>query len=236
MLISVDLGLVVGLAGMGLAGAAGGVEGAGDLGGGQAGLAGGGGQRAQVGGRVRFEGAVGGPEQAGVAVALGLGGDPAGQVVQVAAGSLALPRLGQAGLALRVQEGGDGGPVQGAGLAAGGQDPVAMAADLGGRRQDVPAGRAEVQVAVGQVAAALGGAGEVEVQAAAGGADPGGGAVQQPGVAEPCGVAEAVAGVAVLVDVQVLRGAEDADVGGVRGADVGGVLRPRSRVAAGPWW
>jgi hypothetical protein len=32
----------------------------------------------------------------------------------------------------------------------------------------------------------------------------------------------------------VLRGAEDADVGGVRGADVGGVLRPRSRVAAGP--
>jgi hypothetical protein len=32
----------------------------------------------------------------------------------------------------------------------------------------------------------------------------------------------------------VLRGAEDADVGGVRGADVGGVLKPRSRVAAGP--
>jgi hypothetical protein len=35
---------------------------------------------------------------------------------------------------------------------------------------------------------------------------------------------------------RLLRGAEDADVGGVRGADVGGVLRPRSRVAAGPWW
>src|SRR5262249_31924585 len=34
----------------------------------------------------------------------------------------------------------------------------------------------------------------------------------------------------------LLRGAEDAGVGGVRGADVGGVLRPRSRVAAGPWW
>ena len=117
MLISVDLGLVVGLAGMGLAGAAGGVQGAGDLGVGQAGLAGGVGQRAQVGGGVGFEGAVGGPEQAGVAVALGLGGDPAGQVVQVAAGSLALPRLGQAGLALGLQEAGDGGPVQGAAAA-----------------------------------------------------------------------------------------------------------------------
>jgi CHAT domain-containing protein len=37
-------------------------------------------------------------------------------------------------------------------------------------------------------------------------------------------------------EARVLRGAEDADVGGVRGADVGGVFRPRSRVAAGPWW
>jgi hypothetical protein len=57
-------------------------------------------------------------------------------------------------------------------------------------------------VAAGQVAAALGGAGEVGVQAAAGGADPGARAVEQPGVAEPSGGAEAVAGVAVLVDVQ----------------------------------
>ena len=65
----------------GLGGAAGGVEGAGDLGFVEAGLAGGGGQRAEVGGVVGFQGAVGGPEQAGVAVALGLGGDPAGQRV-----------------------------------------------------------------------------------------------------------------------------------------------------------
>ena len=62
-----------------------------------------------------------------------------------------------------------------------GQDPVGMAADLGGRGQDVPAGRAEVQVVAGQVAAVLGGAGEVGVQAAAGGAHVGGGAVEQPG-------------------------------------------------------
>ena len=101
--------------GAGLAGPASGVQGLADFLVTEAGLAGGGGQRAQVGGRVRFEGAVGGPEQAGVAVALGLGGDPAGQVVRVAAGSLALPGLGRAGLALRVQEGGGGGLVQGAG-------------------------------------------------------------------------------------------------------------------------
>ena len=71
------------VAGVGLAGAAGGVQGPGDLGVGQAGLAGGVGQRAQVGGGVGLQGAVGGPEQAGVAVAFGLGGDPAGQVAQV---------------------------------------------------------------------------------------------------------------------------------------------------------
>ena len=84
MLISVHrLGLVIGRFGVGLAGAAGGVQGPGDLGVGQAGLAGGVGERAQVGGGVGFQGAVGGPEQAGVAVAFGLGGDPAGQVAQV---------------------------------------------------------------------------------------------------------------------------------------------------------
>ena len=84
MLISVHrLGLVIGRFGVGLAGAAGGVQGPGDLGVAEAGLAGGGGQRAQVGGGVGLQGAVGGPEQAGVAVAFGLGGDPAGQVAQV---------------------------------------------------------------------------------------------------------------------------------------------------------
>jgi hypothetical protein len=57
----------------------------------------------------------------------------------------------------------------------------------------------------------------------------------------PAGAAQIAPGVGLVADedgglVTVLRGAEDADVGGVRGADVGGVLRPRSRVAAGPWW
>ena len=82
------------------------------------------------------------------------------------------------------------------------EELVGLAADLGGRGQDVAAGRAEVQVVAGQVAVALGGAGEVGVQAAAGGADVGGGAVQQPGVAEPAEAPEPVAGRAVLVDVQ----------------------------------
>ena len=46
----------------------------------QADLAGGGGQGVQVGGGVGAQGAVGSPEQAGVAVPLGLAGDPAGQL------------------------------------------------------------------------------------------------------------------------------------------------------------
>ena len=123
-------------------------------------------------------------------------------MVRVAAGSLALPGLGQAGLALRVQEGGDGGPVQGTGLACGGQGPVGMAADLGRRGQDVPAAEPEVQVAAGQVAAVLGGAGEVGVQAAAGGSHVGCGAVEQPGLLELAEGGVAAACVAVLVDVQ----------------------------------
>ena len=87
MLMSVRcLGLVVGRIRVGLAGSAGGVQGPGDFLVLEAGVAGGGGQGAQVGGRVGLQGAVGGPEQAGVAVALGLGGDPAGQVVQRLAG------------------------------------------------------------------------------------------------------------------------------------------------------
>ena len=87
MLISVHrLGLVTGRLGAPLGGAAGGVQGPGDLRFAEAGLAGGGGQQAQVGGRVGVQGAVGGPEQARVAVPLGPGGDPAGQVVQGPAG------------------------------------------------------------------------------------------------------------------------------------------------------
>ena len=83
------------MAGVGAAGAAGGVQGPGDLGVGQAGLAGGVGELAQVGGGVGVQGAVGGPEQAGVAVAFGLGGDPAGQVADVVARGPGLPRLRQ---------------------------------------------------------------------------------------------------------------------------------------------
>jgi hypothetical protein len=45
---------------------------------------------AKVGGGVGFQGAVGGPEQAGVAVAFGLGGDPARQVAEIGAGCLGL--------------------------------------------------------------------------------------------------------------------------------------------------
>jgi hypothetical protein len=81
--MSAGLGLVVGLTGAGAGGVAGGVQGPGDLGVGQAGLAGGVGELAQVGGGVSVQGAVGGPEQACVAVAFGLGGDPAGQMFQV---------------------------------------------------------------------------------------------------------------------------------------------------------
>ena len=105
MLMSVRcLGLVIGRGGVALAGFAGGVQGSGDLLVVESGVAGGGGQGAQVGGRVGFQGAVGGPEQAGVAVALGLGRDPAGQAVEVTVrgraglGSLLLPLgLQQAG-------------------------------------------------------------------------------------------------------------------------------------------
>src|SRR5215470_8370870 len=65
---------------IGLAGAAGGVEGAGDLAVAEAGLAGGGSQRAEGGGGGGVQGAVGGPVQAAVAIAFGPAGDPAGQL------------------------------------------------------------------------------------------------------------------------------------------------------------
>src|ERR1035441_5289448 len=68
---------------------AGGVEGPGDLGFVEAGVPGGGGQGGQVGGRIGVQGAVGRPEQASVAVPLGLAGDPAGQVADVLGGGRA---------------------------------------------------------------------------------------------------------------------------------------------------
>ena len=52
------------------------------------------------------------------------------------------------------------------------------------------------------MAVVLGGAGEVGVQAAAGGAHVDGGAVEQPGGAEPAERGVSVPGGAVLVDVQ----------------------------------
>ena len=120
MLTSVlRLGLVVGWFTEGLAGLAGGIEGAGDLEVGQAGLAGGGGQGAEVGGGVGFQGAVGGPVQTVVAVAFGLGGDPAGQVAEVAGRRRA--GLRAARLSFGLQEAGGGGPVQVA-VAAGAAD------------------------------------------------------------------------------------------------------------------
>ena len=85
-------GHLLGLA-IGLAGAAGGVEGAGDLRFAEAGLAGSSGERAQVGGGVGVQGAVGGPVQAGVAVAFGLAGDPAGQLVEPAVSGVAWCRV-----------------------------------------------------------------------------------------------------------------------------------------------
>src|SRR5579859_5952474 len=88
------LSLVVGRDAAGLAGSAGGVQGSGDLLVFEAGLAGGGGQGAEVGGWVGVEGAVGGPEQACVAVALLLAGDPPGEMAQVVVGSLARLRPG----------------------------------------------------------------------------------------------------------------------------------------------
>ena len=82
------------------------------------------------------------------------------------------------------------------------EELVGLAADLGGRGEDVAAGGAEVQVVRGQVAVALAGAGEVGVQPAAGRADVGGRAGQQPGASEPLEGGEPVSVRAVLVDVQ----------------------------------
>jgi hypothetical protein len=77
---AVSFGLGIGWLepGLGAGGAAGGAQGAGDLRVVESGAAGGIGQRAEVGGGIVFESAVGGPEQAGVAVAVRLGRDPLG--------------------------------------------------------------------------------------------------------------------------------------------------------------
>jgi hypothetical protein len=201
----VDLGLVIGLVG----GVAGGVQGPGDLVVAEAGLAGGVGELAQVGGGVGFQGAVGGPEQAGVAVAFGLGGDPAGQMSDVVARGPGLP--GHGGLALRLQQTGNRGPVQAAAAVSLFDELIGLAVDLGGRGQDVAACRAEVQMVRWQVAVALVGTGEVGVQAAAGSADVDGRAVQQAGGAEPTECRVPVPGRAVVVDVEDVgaRGAGD---------------------------
>ena len=130
-----------------------GVEGAGDLRLVQAGLAGGGGQGAQVGGGVGVEGAVGGPVQAGVAVAFGLAGDPAGQLAERAVRGLA--RCRALLVPLGFQERGDCGPVQAAVAAELLDEPVGLAVYLGGRGEDVAALGAEVQVVAGQAAVVL---------------------------------------------------------------------------------
>ncbi len=143
---------------------AGGVEGARDLWFVEAGLTGGGGQGAQVGGGVGVQGTVGCPEQAGVAVALGLAGDPAGQMDEVAVRILA--RCWALLLALGFQEPGDRSPVQAAVTVQLLDEAVGLAADLGGRGYDVAPLGAEVQVVAGQAAVVLAGAGEVGVHPA----------------------------------------------------------------------
>src|ERR1022692_1471354 len=86
-------GLVIRWLGAQGGGAAGGGEGGADLLVVQAGLAGGCGERAEVGGVVGVEGAVRGPEQACVAVALVQVGDPRGQAADVTATGGGLPVL-----------------------------------------------------------------------------------------------------------------------------------------------
>ena len=109
---------------------------------------------------------------------------------------------GRATCRCRFQQGGDGGPVQAAVGVHRADEVVGLAVDPGGRGQDVAAAGAEVQVVGGQVAVALVRAAEVGVQPAAGCADVRGRAVEQAGLAELGERGVAVAGRAVLVDVQ----------------------------------
>ena len=138
---------------IGLAGAAGGVESAGDLAVAEAGLAGGGSQRTELGGGVGVQSAVGGPVQAGVAVAFGPAGDPAGQLGER---PVRIPAWGRGLLVpLGFQEPGDRSPVQGAVAAGSGDEPLGLAVYPGGRGEDVAAMGAEVQVVAGQAAIVL---------------------------------------------------------------------------------
>ena len=127
-------------------------EGAGDLRFAEAGLAGGGGQGAQIGGGVGVQSAVGCPEQAGVAVAFGLAGDPPGQLAERTVRGLARRRALL--VPLGFQESGDCGPVQAAVAAGFLDETVGLAGDLGGRGEDVAALGAEVQVVAGQACTA----------------------------------------------------------------------------------
>ena len=70
-------------------------------------------QLAEVGAGV--QGTIGGPEQARVAVAFGLGGDPAGQAAQVPVAAWGW--RGRCEVRFGLQEPGDGGPVQAAAAA-----------------------------------------------------------------------------------------------------------------------
>src|SRR5690348_2783024 len=89
-----------------------------------------------------FGGAAGGPEQAVVPVALVLPFHPGGEVAQVAALTFGWPR-GRVPFGL--EQAGDLVPVQVAGLVPVADDLVGLAADLGGRGEDVTAPGAEVQ-------------------------------------------------------------------------------------------
>ena len=108
-------------------------------------------------------------------------------------------------MALGFEQAGDLAPVQAAGCVPVADDLVGLAADLGGRGEDVAALGAEVQVVAGQLAAALVAAGEVGVQPAAGGGDDRARAVDQPGALELVEGGEPVPGRAVLVDVEHVR-------------------------------
>src|SRR5204862_1774298 len=116
-----------------------------------------------------------------------------------------VPVLGRAGsgsLRRGGQRAADAVPAQGAVAGGGSPREVGVAVYLGGRGQDVAARRAEVHVVRGQVAVALGGAGEVDVQAAAGGAHVPVRVLEQPGAVEPAEGGVSVLVRAVDVDVQ----------------------------------
>jgi hypothetical protein len=141
---------------------------------------------------------------------------------------------GQGGPWLRgVEKAGHGGPVQAPGLGLVPDDAVGPAVDLGGRGEDVPAAGAEVQVLARQPPRWLVAAGEVGVQPAAGRGDDRADGLQHALALELAEGREAVARLAVLVDVQDI-GARPA--GGDRKVGGGLAAPPRPdpvRVSAG---